>query len=296
MQPTIHHRTQPTATTNRKHLLETQQQQKQQEQQQQEQHQPDNEEIAIVADKSANVIFPPDGFTSFEELVEVSGMLADRPPIAHGESGHSFYTVQPMQLLSWYPRAYLFPKFMDQEKCNHVIALAEPRLAPSGLALKKGESMESNVNVRTSQGTFLSRQDDPDGVLAWIEDKIAVVTGVPAGHGESFNILKYQHGQHYDSHYDAFPEKDYGKQESQRVATVLLYLSDVEDGGETSFILEGKDGMKRLVGVDYKSCNTGIKVKPRAGDALLFWSMNPDHTLDRHSLHGGCAVVRCFVL
>lgn len=72
---------------------------------------------------------------------------------------------------------------------------------------------------------------------------------------------------------------------------MLLYLTDVEEGGETVFLFEGKGGLKRLPGVNYKACNTGIKVKPRAGDALLFWSQNPDTTVDKHSLHGGCPVV-----
>ena len=30
----------------------------------------------------------------------------------------------------------------------------------------------------------------------------------------------------------------------------------------------------------------GISVKPKMGDALLFWSMRPDGTLDPTSLHG----------
>jgi prolyl 4-hydroxylase len=30
----------------------------------------------------------------------------------------------------------------------------------------------------------------------------------------------------------------------------------------------------------------GISVKPKMGDALLFWSMKPDGTLDPASLHG----------
>lgn len=80
-----------------------------------------------------------------------------------------------------------------------------------------------------------------------------------------------------------------------QVATVLVYLSDVEEGGETSFLFEGVNGTKRLSTVDYKKCNTGIKYKPRAGDALLFWSIHPDHTSDKHALHGGCPVVRCLL-
>ena len=112
---------------------------------------------------------------TFEEVVEASGILDDRPPVEHGESGHSFYTVQPMQLLSWHPRAYLFPKFIDESMCKHVIRLAESRLRPSGLALKKGDTLSSTREIRTSQGTFLSRMEDKDGVLAFIEDKIGAI-------------------------------------------------------------------------------------------------------------------------
>lgn len=46
-----------------------------------------------------------------------------------------------------------------------------------------------------------------------------------------------------------------------QIATVLVYLSDVEDGGETSFLLEGKEGLARLATIDYKACDTGIKVR-----------------------------------
>lgn len=36
-------------------------------------------------------------------------------------------------------------------------------------------------------------------------------------------------------------EKDFGKQYSQRIATFLLFLNDVEEGGETVFKREGKN-------------------------------------------------------
>ena len=39
-------------------------------------------------------------------------------------------------------------------------------------------------DVRTSQGTFMTRREDPDGVLAWMEEKAAQVTGLPVYHGE----------------------------------------------------------------------------------------------------------------
>ena len=42
---------------------------------------------------------------------------------------------------------------------------------------------------------------------------------------------------------------------------MIVYLSDVEAGGETVFLLEGKDGLVRLQTIDYKKCDTGIAVR-----------------------------------
>uniref|UniRef100_A0A061R8P5 procollagen-proline 4-dioxygenase n=1 Tax=Tetraselmis sp. GSL018 TaxID=582737 RepID=A0A061R8P5_9CHLO len=218
-------------------------------------------------------------------------LLSDVPALHPTESGSPDYRTIPFQVLSWYPRIVLFPNFLDHDKCDHVVEIGKSRLGPSGLVLRQGETEEGTRDIRTSSGTFLSRGQDPKGVLAEVEDRIAAWTSVPAGHGEPFNLLRYEQGQHYDSHYDVFDET-YGPQPSQRLATVLVYLSDVEEGGETVFPLEGRGGLERLIGIDYKSCDLGFKYKPRKGDALLFYSLHPNGTIDRHSLHGGCPVVR----
>jgi prolyl 4-hydroxylase len=44
---------------------------------------------------------------------------------------------------------------------------------------------------------------------------------------QPFNLLRYNLDQKYDSHYDTFDPKEYGAQYSQRIATVLLYMSGV---------------------------------------------------------------------
>lgn len=48
-------------------------------------------------------------------------------------------------------------------------------------------------------------------------------------------MLRYEHGQKYDPHYDYFTDKVNIARGGHRLATVLMYLSDVEKGGETVF-------------------------------------------------------------
>lgn len=169
----------------------------------------------------------------------------------------------------------------------------------------------------------------------------------PCATWQAFNVLRYNLNQKYDSHMDTFDPKDFGPQPSQRMATVLLYLSEVEDGGETVFKKEGEDGERRLRSAvlagkcmhcamlaanrlprtgygsariflllsrccaehvphglplrcptgadrpvtDWASCEPGeFKYKPRMGDAVLFFSLDPDLAINPRSLHGGCAV------
>ncbi|TQE12175.1 hypothetical protein C1H46_002245 [Malus baccata] len=185
----------------------------------------------------------------------------------YGKTGDDSLTSIPFQVLSWYPRALYFPNFATAEQCESIIGLAKPRLKPSILALREGETEESTKDIRTSSGVFLSASDDKSGTLDVIEEKIARATMVPRTHGEAFNILRYEIGQKYNSHYDAFHPDQYGPQKSQR------------NGSNT-------DGT-----YDFREC-VGLKVKPRKGDGLLFYSLLPNGTIDMLALHGSCPVIQ----
>ncbi|KAM1345457.1 hypothetical protein ACFX13_035643 [Malus domestica] len=213
----------------------------------------------------------------------------DHGPMMPGDTGDSFIQSIPFQVLSWRPRALYFPRFATAEQCESVIEMAKTKLRPSTLALRKGETAESTKGTRTSSGTFISASEDDSGVLDIIEEKIARATMLPRVHGEAFNVLRYEIGQKYDSHYDAFNPTEYGQQKSQRFASFLLYLSDVEEGGETMFPYE--NGAEMGSSYDYKKC-IGLKIMPRQGDGLLFYSVFPNGTIDPTSLHGSCPVIK----
>ncbi|CAL9090271.1 unnamed protein product [Musa textilis] len=222
-------------------------------------------------------------------LLELDDEDPERPPMPHGKTGESTPSLIPFQVLSWKPRALYFPNFATAEQCQTVVQKAKSKLRPSTLALRKGETEENTKGIRTSSGTFISASEDSSGVLGQIEEKIARATMIPREQGEAFNILRYEIGQRYASHYDAFNPSEYGPQKSQRVASFLLYLSDVEEGGETMFPYENGSNMD--IAYDYEKC-IGLKVKPRKGDGLLFYSLFTNGTIDPTSLHGSCPVIK----
>ncbi|CAI7832804.1 unnamed protein product, partial [Closterium sp. NIES-53] len=61
-------------------------------------------------------------------------------------------------------------------------------------------------------------------------------------HGEAIQILKYEIGQKYDAHFDYFFDAVNTQMGGHRVATVLMYLTTVEEGGETVFPSSQGDG------------------------------------------------------
>ncbi|XP_022855457.1 probable prolyl 4-hydroxylase 3 isoform X1 [Olea europaea var. sylvestris] len=194
------------------------------------------------------------------------------------------------EMLSWEPRAFIYHNFLSKEECVHLIDLAKPHMAKSVVVdSKTGKSKDSRV--RTSSGMFLRRGQDK--IITDIEKRIADYTFIPAEHGEGLQVLHYEAGQKYEPHYDYFLDEFNTRNGGQRIATILMYLSDVEEGGETVFPA-AKGNFSSVTGWNEMSecAKRGLAVKPKMGDALLFWSMRPDATLDPSSLHGGCPVIR----
>ncbi|CAH9128049.1 unnamed protein product [Cuscuta epithymum] len=193
------------------------------------------------------------------------------------------------EILSWEPRAFVFHNFLSREECEYLISLAKPHMAKSTVVdSKTGKSKDSRV--RTSSGMFLKRGRDQ--VVKSIEKRIADYTFIPVENGEGLQVLHYEVGQKYEPHFDYFLDDFNTKNGGQRIATVLMYLSDVEEGGETVFP-SAKGNFSSVPGWNEMSecAKRGLSVKPKMGDALLFWSMRPDGTLDPSSLHGGCPVI-----
>ncbi|GAV63367.1 Hpt domain-containing protein/2OG-FeII_Oxy_3 domain-containing protein [Cephalotus follicularis] len=193
--------------------------------------------------------------------------------------------------ISTKPRAYVYEGFLTGLECDHLISLAKSELKRSAVADNlSGKSKLSEV--RTSSGMFIPKGKDP--IVVGIEDKISTWTFLPKENGEDIQVLRYEPGQKYEPHFDYFVDKVNIARGGHRVATVLLYLTDVAKGGETVFPSAEVSTRRKVSATnsDLSECGRkGVAVKPRRGDALLFFSLHPNALPDQSSLHAGCPVI-----
>lgn len=230
---------------------------------------------------------PSNSADSSHKPNDLSTIVHNKIDRSEGDYGNGEHWAE---VISWEPRAFIYHNFLTKEECNYLISLAKPHMQKSTVVdSETGKSKDSRV--RTSSGTFLARGRDKK--IRDIEKRIADFTFIPAEHGEGLQVLHYEVGQKYEPHFDYFMDEFNTKNGGQRIATVLMYLSDVEEGGETVFPAAKGNFSAVPWWNELSECGKeGLSVKPKMGDALLFWSMKPDASPDPSSLHGGCPVIK----
>ncbi|KAL4448929.1 hypothetical protein ABPG77_007646 [Micractinium sp. CCAP 211/92] len=201
-----------------------------------------------------------------------------------------------IEVVSLQPRAYVLHGFLSDAEADHIVQLASPSLERSRVVDSVNGTGKLDP-VRTSSGTFLAKGSDE--VVARIERRVATATHLPVSHAENIQVLRYELDQEYKAHYDVIETTEktaLGMQQmaNPRVATLLMYLTDVEEGGETTFPGGKWLDKEAQLQPPYSQCGQkGVAVKPRKGDALLFFSLHVNgKKKDAYSLHAGCPVVR----
>ena len=205
-----------------------------------------------------------------------------------------------VEMLSTTPRLLLVKNFMSKEECDKIIETAKPRLEHSTVAVVEGGKQDSKPDnqVRTSSTAWLNARSTGLKLLDDITERVYELVKVPMDHAEDMQVLHYGYKQHYHAHHDFFdpnmyPTEEY-KKGHNRMITVFMYLSDVEEGGETNFPYSTGEKFVR----SFDKCEMGLKVKPKLGDCIIFYSMKAEahrsegNQLDNNSLHAGCDVLK----
>ncbi|WOV89222.1 2OG-Fe(II) oxygenase [Sporosarcina oncorhynchi] len=161
------------------------------------------------------------------------------------------------------PLIVVLGNMLSDEECDELIRLSSDKMKRS----KIGTTREEN-QLRTSSSMFIEESENL--IVARIENRIATVMNIPIEHGEGLQILQYTPGQQYKAHHDFFSSTS--SVTNNRISTLVMYLNDVEQGGETFFP------------------HLNFSVSPRKGMAVYFEYFYDNPTLNDLTLHGGAPV------
>jgi prolyl 4-hydroxylase len=190
-------------------------------------------------------------------------------PLYIDVAGHRVRVLSSMSA----PHIVVFGNVLTADECDALIAAAKPRLNRSLTVQTKTGGEELNAD-RTSNGMFFRR--DENEVVKVLEERLAALVNWPIENGEGLQILHYRPGTEYKPHYDYFDPNEPGtptilKRGGQRVATIIMYLSEPEKGGGTTFP------------------DVQLEVAPQRGNAVFF-SYDVAHPSSK-TLHGGAPVI-----
>ena len=127
--------------------------------------------------------------------------------------------------------------FISDEEIERLLEIAADhgyeRSDDGGEYLEDGSFVTHFMDLRTSYNSWCGTcYDDPLGqaVLERIED----VTQIDKTNYNFLQMLRYRKGQKYETHHD-YDYYSVPRQPGPRIVTFFMYLSDVEEGGETNF-------------------------------------------------------------
>lgn len=172
-------------------------------------------------------------------------------------------------------------------------------LAIAGIGLFTKSRADSLQDLRTSTSTTL---DDMayHGPLTFVKRTADLFTATSdsttvhqeeASHFEAPTVIRYEAGQvlapHYDANRSAATED--ANRGGQTLATLLVYLNDVGRGGLTRFGKLPTSNCKTHSQVE--AGEDKLSIRPKRGDALLFFPADANGKFDERTEHEGCPAV-----
>jgi prolyl 4-hydroxylase len=166
---------------------------------------------------------------------------------------------------------YAVSDFLTASECDEMIARIDRVARPS--------EVFEEVYQHLYRTSYSGDVDPEDSFVRMIERRVTDLLGIDPMWGECIQGQRYEPGQEFKQHCDWFDtDAGYWKGEvergGQRSWTAMVFLNDVEEGGETEFV------------------SLGISIPPQRG-ALLTWNNAlPDGRLNNDTLHAARPVAK----
>ncbi|XP_055348028.1 prolyl 4-hydroxylase subunit alpha-2-like [Paramacrobiotus metropolitanus] len=192
-----------------------------------------------------------------------------------------YLLIQPVKVEQLYddPQIIMFHSVLLETQASRIRQVGHHHLSRGRVAGGDVRGMVSNYRI--SKIAFLEESIDP--VIAEVNRYIGHITNLDSSIAEDLQVNNYGIGGHYSSHYDFYtnvhdvfnliaPMTNY-EIWGDRLATFLLYMTDVEAGGATVF--------PRL----------NLTLFPAAGSAVFWYNKFKDLSPDPRTFHAGCPVL-----
>lgn len=167
------------------------------------------------------------------------------------------------------PRIATLNRLFTAEECEYLISRGAPYLRR--LLTSQGLPVDTRTNTTAPFGIVES-----DAFIQSLDELACMALGEQSANGEPPSLMHYVPGQQFGAHCDAFdPATPAGKAEidarGQRIKTLLVYLNEGYEGGETVF--------PRI----------GWRYKGKRGDAVMWENVHGDGTSNPRTLHEGAS-------
>lgn len=165
---------------------------------------------------------------------------------------------------------YKLGNLFTAQECEKIIESIRSKLRPSELSSK-----DSDASYRTSRTCDLGTLDDE--FIHYVDSRICQLIGIDPEYSEVIQGQLYEPGQEFKAHTDYFEKNEMAEHAAitgQRTYTIMIYLNEVELGGETEFT------------------HIGEKLTPEPGLAVIWNSLNPDGSPNPCSMHRAHPVLK----
>ncbi|XP_052835127.1 uncharacterized protein LOC128251909 [Drosophila gunungcola] len=221
----------------------------------------------------------PEGLMARNLMLSCKGLLggSTRLHCVYNFSTTPFLRLAPLKMeqIGLDPYVVLYHDVIYPQESAQLIDLAVSDLRVSG-TVKINDS--NKKRMRTVKARWVKKELNK--LTRRITRRIRDMTGLDLTDSEKFQIINYGIGGHYNMHKDYFnittthPTKNSMSEFlGNRLATVLFYLTDVEQGGATVFPA------------------SGYTVYPQAGSAVFWYNLHTDGKGDPSTLHAACPVI-----
>ncbi len=168
------------------------------------------------------------------------------------------------------PRIRIAQGFISPDVCAWLVARARDKLQPAKMV--DGFGATPRFTADRTNSDFIIDIVEADVVMTLVRARISAFIKLPTVAFEPPQVLHYAVGQELKPHFDFLTRGETAARDGEqgdRVATVLIYLNDGYEGGETDFP------------------RAGFRHKGGEGDAIVFANVDLAGKPDPLTLHAG---------